>query len=157
MPSWKLKRSLTKGDLVQFCLDLSELFSSEFQAEYRFRPLSRCEGGIECHVWPGKRDGQYKQVRWVFDFSGWENWVPTDWREAWASEAERDKVIVKHLRHVYTEKDLPDCAEKHRAKFVKQMNSRQTANRMWFKGTDTKWKTKERLLLMKYMKEAGVL
>jgi len=157
MPTWKLKRSLTKGDLVKFCLDLSELFSSEFQAEYRFRPLCRVDGGIDCHVWPGKRGMQWKQIRWVYDFGGWENGVPGDWREAWASDVERDKVVVRHLSRVYTEEDLPNCPEKYRAKIAKKMNNRQTPNKIGFRGTDTKWTRAEQRLVRRYMLEAGVI
>jgi len=154
MPSWKLKRSLTKGEFVKICLDLSELFSNEFQADYKFRPLSRCEGGIECHVWPGKCDGQYKQVR--LDFGHWP-WVPQDWRQAWASEAERDNVAVMHATYVWTDRDLPHCSERYRAKYVRMMNTRERHNRLWFKATDTKWKGAEQALMKMYLKDAGVI
>jgi len=136
---WKLKRSLTKSDLVQFCLELSELFSTKFQAEYKFRPLSRVEGGIECYIWPGRRSDEYKQIRFS-DFTWecpWPDPVPDNWQEEWTSKSEKGSVIVE-----------------------------QTIYNIWYRRTEThnivfdtytKWKKVEQLLLKKYMQNLNVI
>jgi len=139
LPHWKLKRSLTKSDIVQFCVELSELFSVEFQTEYKFRPLSRVEGGIECYKWPGRGTNEYKQIRFS-DFTmecPWPDPVPDNWLEEWTSEPEKDSVIVKHMIYNICYRR----AEKHNIVF----------------DTYTEWKRTEKSLLKKYMQDADMI
>jgi len=135
--NWKVKRSLTKSDIVQICVELSKLFSMEFKTEYKFRPLCRVEGGIECYVWPGRGTHEYKQIRFS-DFCGpWPRTVPNNWQEEWTGEAEKDTVIVKQT--------------------ICDIFNRGTNKQNIAFNTHTEWKRGEKSLLKKYMQYASVI
>jgi len=131
---WRTKRTLTKGDIAKFCSELSELFSSNFHGEYKFRPLRRCEGGIECNMWPGRRPKHYKQIRFHHLLGIWPKKIETDWPEVWASAYEKDIPVAFDNSQIY-ERRRPPCDI----------------------CTVIPWNSAERVLLKRYMLEANVL
>lgn len=157
MPSYKMKRSLTKGDIANICLDLSKMFEEEFGGEHKFRPLSRLEGGIQYYDWPGRLPGQDKHVRWTFYFGHWDS-VPMNWGQEWLSDEEKDKVVVQHLNKIWTAADLLDYPEKKREQWAKKLNSREQRNSVWFKNRDARWKKRELALMRVFLKdEVGLI
>ena len=153
MPSYKIKRSLTKGDIVDICYELSSVFEVEFKSKYKFRPLDRVEGGIECYEWPGMLPGQVsKQVRFHHIFGSLFP-VPTNWEQEWVSENEKDKVVVQHLRKVWTAEDLPNHPENKGEHWAKWFNKREQRNELYFRDIHTKWTKKERVLMVKFLRE----
>ena len=147
-----MKRSLTRGDIVGICLELSKLFEENFGGEHKFRPLKRIEGGVEYFSWPGKREQQCKEIKCILYWGAWP-WVQSDWEQAWLTDEQKDCVAVSHQEHVWTTEQFPYGSEKSKERFVKILNNTERRNMLWLKHLDTRWKKKEVALIRKYLKD----
>ena len=62
-------------------------------------------------------------------------------------------MVVQHLRKVWTAEDLPNHPENKREHWAKWFNKREQRNELYFRDIHTKWTKKERVLMVKFLRE----
>jgi hypothetical protein len=72
-PDFEIIKDITKGDIYKIFLKLKETFGDE----YDWEPEGICEGGFVCKKWPGKKEREYKSIRFNIIEGGWP-WVCQD-------------------------------------------------------------------------------
>jgi len=88
-------RPLTTRRIARICDRLSSWFTEHYGAEYRFEPEPISEGGLQIVAWPGKKEEQYKSMRFHImndrhTMADWPQIVPGKTIEEWRNNAPKN-------------------------------------------------------------------
>jgi hypothetical protein len=92
--TFDLQCDITKNDIYQICQDLECAFHLVLHEDnYKFVPLKRLEGGIECICWPKRKQNESKQIKFTCKQIKWP-WITAKWKKEWKGNNE---IIVNKL------------------------------------------------------------